>query len=145
MEDQNYKNHVRYYPPHHFVFYPIVLILTGLCVYFSIQHPEQQLIWLMMGGIILLVAWVSFMLRQHYALMNQDRIVRLEMRLRYYVLTKKRLEEVEHKLSLAQILALRFASDAELPDLVQQAIDKKLSPDQIKQAIKNWQPDYMRV
>jgi len=145
MEDQNYKNHVRYYPPHHFVFYPVVLILTGLCVYFSMQHPEQQLIWLMMGGIILLVAWVSFMLRQHYALMNQDRIVRLEMRLRYYVLTKKRLEEVEHKLSLAQILALRFASDTELPDLVQQAIDKKLSPDQIKQAIKNWEPDYMRV
>jgi len=145
MEDQNYKNHVRYYPPHHFVFYPVVLILTGLCVYFSIQHPEQQLIWLMMGGIILLVAWVSFMLRQHYALMNQDRIVRLEMRLRYYILTKKRLEEVEHKLSLGQILALRFASDAELPDLVQQAIDKKLSPDQIKQAIKNWEPDYMRV
>lgn len=145
MEDQNYKNHVRYYPPHHFVFYPVVLILTGLCVYFSMQHPEQQLIWLMMSGIILLVAWVSFMLRQHYALMNQDRTVRLEMRFRYYVLTKKRLEEVEHKLSLAQILALRFASDTELPDLVQQAIDKKLSPDQIKQAIKNWQPDYMRV
>ena len=85
------------------------------------------------------------MLRQHYALMNQDRTVRLEMRFRYYVLTHRRLELIENQLSLQQLLALRFASDEELPDLIQLAIDKKLSPNELKKLVKKWQPDYMRV
>lgn len=145
MEAQNYKNHVRYYIPHHFVFYPVVGFLIGLCIYFSTQFKEQQLIWIMLGVILFLVAWLSFMLRQHYALMNQDRIVRLEMRFRYYVLTGKRLEPLEKKLSQKQLLALRFASDEELVELIQEAIDINLSSGEIKKSIKNWQPDYMRV
>lgn len=145
MEEQNYKNHVRYYIPHHFVFYPVVGFLIGLCIYFSTQFKEQQLIWIMLGVILFLVAWLSFMLRQHYALMNQDRIVRLEMRFRYYVLTGKRLEPLEKKLSQKQLLALRFVSDEELVELIQEAIDINLSSGEIKKSIKNWQPDYMRV
>ena len=85
------------------------------------------------------------MLRQHYALGNQNRIVRLEMRLRYYQLTGKRLEPLEEKLSFGQIAALRFASDAELLPLMERAEKENLSPKQIKQAIQNWQGDYMRV
>lgn len=145
MEEQNYKNHVRYYTPHHFVFYPVVGFLTGLCIYFSTQHEEQRLIWLMLGLILFIVMWLSYMLRQHYALMNQDRIVRLEMRFRYYVLTGERLEPLESKLSLRQLSALRFASDEELVELIHEAIDINLSTNEIKKSIKNWQPDYMRV
>jgi len=85
------------------------------------------------------------MLRQHYALGNQNRIVRLEMRLRYYQLTQKRFEPLEQQLSFSQIAALRFASDEELPDLVLRAVNESLSPNDIKKAIKNWTPDYMRV
>jgi len=85
------------------------------------------------------------MLRQHYALTVQNRVVRLEMRLRYYQLTHTRLEDIESKLSFGQIAALRFASDAELPALVDRALQEQLTPDAIKRSIKNWMPDDMRV
>jgi len=85
------------------------------------------------------------MLRQHYSLINQNRIVRLEMRLRYYMLTQQPLESVEHQLSFNQLAALRFASDAELLPLLKRALTERLTPDQIKKSIKNWQADTMRV
>lgn len=85
------------------------------------------------------------MLRQHYALMNQNRIVRLELRFRYYVLTQRRFEELEQKLSLNQLFALRFAADEEFPDLAERSVHEQLSPDEIKRCIKNWLPDKMRV
>jgi len=85
------------------------------------------------------------MLRQHYALGNQNRIIKMEMRFRYYVLTQQRFEPFEQRLTFGQIAALRFASDEELPGLLKRTLDENLSPDTIKQSIVNWQPDYMRV
>ena len=85
------------------------------------------------------------MMRQHYALTCQNRIVRLEMRLRYYQLTQKRLEAIEDQLSFGQLAALRFASDEELVPLLEKTLREKLSPDAIKKAIHHWQPDQMRV
>lgn len=85
------------------------------------------------------------MLRQHYALLLQDRVIRMELRFRYYVLTQQRLELIEEQLSEAQLFALRFASDTELPELVQRAIHEGLSGNAIKKAITNWKPDYKRV
>ena len=66
------------------------------------------------------------------------------MRLRYFELTGKRLEEIESQLGLGRVCALRFASDAELPALVQRALAENLSADEIKKAVKNWQADDMR-
>lgn len=145
METQNYKNHIRYYTPHHFVFYPVGLTMAGFCAYEGYVHPGQRLVWLMMGTIIGLVLWLSFMLRQHYAMMNQNRIVLLDMRFRYFVLTQQRFEPLEAKLSQGQVFALRFASDEELPALAQRAISENLSPDEIKRSIRSWKPDLMRV
>src|SRR3954470_6276518 len=145
MKEQNYNNHLRFYPPHHFFFYPIAFILTvasGVCIF---KYPFQQLQFVFITAILVLIIWLAFMLRQHYALTNQNRIVRLEMRLRYYQLTQKRFELLEQQLSFNQIAALRFASDEELPDLIRRAINESLSPKAIKQAIKNWMPDYMRL
>jgi hypothetical protein len=85
------------------------------------------------------------MLRQHYALGNQNRIIRLEIRLRYFQITGKRFEEIEKDLSIPQIVALRFASDEQLLMLIQEALNKNLSSDSIKRSIQNWQPDNMRV
>lgn len=148
MENQNYTNHVRYYPAHHFVFYPLLTCLLGVSTYFMFNTGEREAgrspIWLCITLVILLVGWLSFMLRQHYALGNQNRIVRIEMRFRYYVLTHKRLEALEDRLSFGQIAALRFASDDELPALVQRTVTENLRPDEIKKAIVNWLPDDMR-
>ena len=85
------------------------------------------------------------MLRQHYALILQNRIVRLELRYRYFTLTGKRLEEFEYKLTDDQIFALRFAPDNELIPLVENAVKNNLTGDTIKKAIVNWRADYNRV
>ena len=145
MKAQNYLNHIRYYPPHHFVFYPIAGILFGICLSCGFKSDEYNLLWYIMSIIIILIICLSFMLRQHYALGNQNRIARLELRFRYYVLTQKRFEDIEQQLSLSQILALRFASDEELVSLIERAQKEKLSADEIKKAVKNWMPDYMRL
>lgn len=77
-----------------------------------------------------------------YALKLQDRLVRSEENFRYYVLTGKRLDP---RLTLKQLIALRFASDEEFPQLAERALEEKLSPDQIKQAVVNWRADHHRV
>lgn len=142
---QNYKNHIRYYAPHHFVFYPVVLILIGIAITKAINDANNAMLWTFMAVVMLLIGWLAFMVRQHYALTNQNHIVVVEMRFRYYVLTHERLELLEDQLSFGQIAALRFASDEELPALVQRTLKEKLSPDQIKRAIVNWFPDHRRV
>lgn len=145
MAPQNYNNHIRYYTPHHFLFYPVVILLVLLSAYGWFRHPEDSLLWILMIASIVLIGVLSFMLRQHYSLINQNRTVRLEVRFRYYVLTQRRFEPLEAQLSLGQVFALRFASDEELPALADRAIAEKLSPDAIKRAIRNWLPDTMRV
>lgn len=115
-----------------------------LCAIGAAKIPEQLYIWLVLGALFLIIGVLSLMLRQHYALGNQDRIVRLEMRLRYYQLTGKRLEDVEPQLGMGRVGALRFASDEELPALVQRALAENLNADAIKKAVKNWQADDMR-
>ncbi len=145
MSEQNYKNHARYYTPHHFVFYPILLVGIVLGIRSAAIHPEQVTEWIVITCLFFLLGWLSFMLRQHYALGNQDRIVRMELRFRYYVLTGKRMEPLERQLSFRKLAALRFASDEELPALVERALKEGLSPDAIKQAIQNWVADDMRV
>lgn len=142
---QDYKHHVRYYAPHHFIFYPIVLTLAGVATGMAIQVQNQALLWGALASAFFLLACFSFMVRQHYALTLQNRMVKLEMRYRYFALTQERLEPFEQQLTFGQIAALRFASDDELPTLIQQTIQLKLAPEQIKQSIKNWNPDWDRV
>jgi uncharacterized protein DUF6526 len=145
MKIQNYQNHSRYYTPHHFIFYPVVIALAAIAASQSFHDSEHALLWLMLACVFALFGVLSFMMRQHYSLGNQNRIVRLEMRLRYYILTQKRFEVIENKLSRSQIFALRFASDEELPALVERAVKENLSGDEIKKSVKNWLADEMRV
>lgn len=141
---QSYQNYIRFYAPHHFVFYPMTTILFGVAVYFSFSRPEA-ILWIFISAIIALLIWVSYMMRQHYALTLQNRIVRLELRYRYFTLTGKRLEDFEHELRDSQLFSLRFASDAELPALVERARSEKIGGEKIKQSIVNWKADEHRV
>jgi hypothetical protein len=140
---QNYKNHIRFYPAHHFVFYPIIGVLLVFALRKAFTDDANSTIWFF--AIVFLIGWLSFMVRQHYGMTVQNRIVILEMRLRYYVLTNQRLEALEDKLSFGQIASLRFASDEELPVLVQRTLAENLSAADIKKGIKNWLPDYRRI
>jgi hypothetical protein len=114
-------------------------------LYFADKYTDDKTGFYLLATVIFLVIWLSFMLRQHYALLLQNRIVRLEMRVRYFQMSGKRFEPVEQKLNFNQIAALRFASDSELPALVDRALKENLSPDDIKKSIISWQPDHMRV
>ncbi len=145
MQKQSYSNHVRYYVPHHFIFYPLLLIAIGLSAHQFNKADAQKSVWLAIIVIFIFIGFTSFMMRQHYALSNQNRIVRMELRFRYYVITGKRLELLEDKLQFAQIAALRFASDDQLPSLVTRAVEENMTSSEIKKSIVNWLPDYMRV
>jgi hypothetical protein len=145
MNRQTFANHVKFYTPHHFVFYPLLLGAISASIYKYNQHPDQRDIWMALIALFIFTGWSSFMMRQHYALENQDRIIRLELRFRYFLITGRRLELFEDKLRISQLVALRFASDEELSELIDRAMEENLSSRQIKKSIRHWVPDYMRV
>jgi hypothetical protein len=145
MKTQNYKNHARYYPFHHFVVTPLTLIYLGFAVYrsdFSDSASMLSSIHMLLGAAILVFLPL---LARIYALKNQNRIILMEMRQRYFHLTGLSFYPKENQLKLGQIIALRFASDDELLDLMEKSIQESLSPKEIKLQVKNWQGDYKRV
>lgn len=144
MEKQTFKNHIRFYTPHHFVYYPIIMTFIIFSTYFAFT-TEDKLIWAFISAIFIVLFCLAFMLRQHYALILQNRIVRLELRYRYFALTWKRFEDIEHQLNDDQLFALRFAPDEELKGLIEKTLSENLSGIQIKKAIINWNGDYERV
>lgn len=145
MAEQQFKNHAKYYPAHHFAFYPILIAGLVYCIRAISHYPDHSREWIVLSVLFFLVGWLSFMVRQHYGLGNQDRIIRLEMRFRYYLLTKQDFQKLESSLSFGQIAALRFASDEELPALLEKTLQENLRPNDIKKLIRNWNPDHMRV
>ena len=144
MKIQTYYNHIRFYTPHHFVYYPILTIFLAASIYFAFT-TNDTLIWSFISVVFVFLFCLAFMLRQHYALILQNRIVRLELRYRYFTLTGKRFVEIEYKLTDDQIFGLRFAPDDELLPLVEDALKNNLSGDAIKKAIVHWKADYNRV
>ncbi|MGK4568241.1 DUF6526 family protein [Flavobacterium sp. 3HN19-14] len=144
MQKQAFNNHRKFYATHHFVFYPIMSVLFGVSAYYAYTTAEK-LIWTFISLLFLAVIWLSYMLRQHYALKLQDRIIRMELRYRYFTLTGNHFDAIEAKLRDSQLFALRFCSDEELPGMVRRALDENLSGSKIKQAILDWKGDHERV
>ena len=142
---QNLKNHARFYPPFHFFVLPMLLLNFIFSIYVTIRHwPEHwalHLWWIAMSIVFFVMAGLS----RGAALTVQDRIIRLEERLRLHALLPA--EELNHinELSIKQLIALRFASDEELPALVRKTLTQNLEPRAIKQSIVNWRGDYHRV
>jgi hypothetical protein len=145
MKNQRYENHTRYNPFHHFVLTPLTTIIFGWTIAkmdFSSQDAALESGFLFIGAFVL----VSLpLIARMYALTLQNRIILNEMRSRYYHLTGKTFDEKEQNLRLGQIIALRFAPDNELLSLMDRAITEKLTAKEIKQQIKNWKGDYLRV
>lgn len=149
MNNQNHKNHKKYYPLHHFIFYPISLVLLFIClfqIFININHNSFFVkIWSAIAAVLVLMIVLSFMLRQHYALGLQDRLIINEFKFRYFALTGKRLETLSYQFSDAQIFALRFSEDEDLIELINKTIENDWSSSKIKQNIKNWKADYKRI
>jgi hypothetical protein len=142
---QNFKNHTRFDPSFHFVLAPLLIANILLSLYITHRdwpiHSRSHLWWIVMSFGLMLLANRMRM----YSLKVQDRLIRLEERLRYAALLPA--PELDHasQLTIKQVVALRFASDAELPALLKRAIAEKLTPKQIKESIQVWRPDYDRV
>ena len=144
MKEQNLANHSRIVPAFHFGISLSILILIVCSALTLYRH--YNLGWgLMMPSIDLLGSVILFLVAffaRGFALKAQDRAIRAEENLRYFAITGKLLDS---KLSVGQVVALRFASNNEFVDLAHLAVEKNLSPKEIKQAIKNWRGDYHRV
>ncbi len=142
---QNYKNHGRFDPPFHFFILPMLLINLILSIYVTIHdwpaHQYLNLWWIAMSVVFFTMAGVS----RAQILRAQDRIIRAEERLRLYALLPA--DQLSHidELSIKQLIALRFASDDELPALARRTLTQNLEPKAIKQSIVNWRGDYHRV
>lgn len=143
------KNPPMFYPLHHFVVLPLALLMLGYTVirYAHVAGDDDQTarLWFSLAAVTLALLGTILLLRQHYALKLQDRMVRLEVRQRYFELTGQRFATLEGQLSLAQIINLRLAGDEELPALAQAAAREKLSGKDIQARINNFQFDTMRV
>jgi hypothetical protein len=143
------KNPVRYYPLHHFVVLPLTLVMVIYTIrrYVGVAGDDSEIsrLWFSLAAVTLLFFVTVVMLRQHYALLLQDRVARLEVRQRYFEVSGQRFAELEKNLTLKQILTLRLAGDQELPALAQAAAREKLSPQDIQARINDFQFDPMRV
>ena len=140
---QNYQNHVRWNPLVHFVLTPILLfnlVWQVVMLYQDRTWDKAESVLLAIGLIILSLA------ARLQSLTAQDRLIRLEERLRYSEVLPNDLAEKASNLKTSQMIALRFASDQELPELVEKTLNGELKTSkEIKLAIKNWRGDYLRV
>ena len=142
METQQFSNHVKKHPLFHQFIVPVSLLLVAASLTNAILAFSLQALIMLITTILLhLIAFIA----RDYAKKNQDRIIRAEMRLRYYLLTGESFEGKEQQLSNGQIAALRFAEDAELLSLLENRQTYARTPTEIKTHIKNWKPDHMRV
>jgi len=139
---QNLSTHVRYDPPFHFFLIPVFAItMVGMLVV-AFRHPGVHSAWMVIVAIALVVLVFKTRL---YALKVQTRVIRLEERLRLSTLLAEPLRSRISQLTESQLVALRFASDGEIPALVSETLTKNLSNADIKKQIKNWRPDEFRV
>ncbi|MEO5562408.1 MAG: DUF6526 family protein [Chitinophagaceae bacterium] len=139
---QNYKNHTRFIVLWHIVIsVAIIYVLVSsiiTCINTSGDSRYSSSLFIILSVAAILI-WVY---ARSFALKAQDRAIRAEEHFRHYILTGK---PHDSRLHLRQIIALRFASDAEMPALAKKAVEENLSQKQIKQAVQNWKGDYDRA
>lgn len=144
MQTQDFSNHKRHFPLFHFIASPLLAVYVVYSIYALVRAPS-----LATAMDVVLAAGVTAALfaSRLMVLTVQNRVIRLEMTMRLQrVLGAAAAADALAKLSLGRLLALRFASDAELPVLITRVLSQELSTNlQVKQAIREWQPDLLRA
>jgi hypothetical protein len=144
MKDQNYENHTRFVPGFHIILGLMLLIGTiASFVNLGLQIASGGSLFgsLLISLLFICCLFLTWFTRQ-FATTVQDRAIRAEESLRYFIITNKALDK---KLTINQIIALRFASDEEFAALTERAVNESLSPSDIKKIIKNWRADHHRA
>ena len=140
---QTFENHARFVPAWHFVAAPILLLNFGFAISQIIKVQSFATVVGLLLSIALLIMWAFSRL---FSLTVQDRLIRLEMRLRMASVLPVDLRPRIPEFTVAQLVSLRFASDEELPALARKVLDEIMNDRKsIKKLIKNWQPDELRA
>jgi len=143
-EQQNYSNHGRFFPPFHFFAAP-VLLANFVWSIVRLKHLGYSP-YAIFSVVVAAALVVTLLVARLMALKVQDRVIRLEERLRYQRLLPTDLQSRIDDFTVNQLVSLRFASDAELPGLARKVLDDKINDRKtIKQMIKVWKPDYQRA
>ncbi len=139
---QNYANHVRWVPLYHFVISTVLLVNLVWAIWRLVKEPS----WPTALGVLMALAYLGILFyARAFAIAAQDRIIRLEMRLRLEEKLSSDLRSRIAELTPDQLIGLRFAGEGELTALVREALEKKLSRKEIKLRVHDWQADRLRV
>ena len=143
MTEQNFKNHFKFVPLYHFVALPLLLVNLGWAVW---QLVGAQGVPQFLAVAVAAALFLGALFGRVFALKVQDRVIRLEMRLRLVGVLPQEQRGASDRLSTAQLIGLRFASDAELPGLIKTVLDGNIqNKNAIKKMVKHWVPDYERA
>lgn len=144
MAEQSYSTHRQYVPLFHYVLSPLLLLLLiGSLVNFYRSLGDHERIYSASLIVVVVVALaITAFLARIFALKAQDRAIRAEENLRHFSLTGKLLDP---QLTVRQVIALRFASDAEFVEVARKAAETNMAPEEIKKAVRNWRADLHRV
>ena len=142
-EEQTYANHTHFHPLVHFFAIPVLSINILVTLYRAIRYPSFWHAWIFIVSIALLV---GCFLARYYGLRNQDRIIRLEERIRLSACLPADLRGRINELSTGDLIGLRFCSDAEVVDVVRAVLAGEYKGrKEIKKRVKNWRPDTHRL
>jgi hypothetical protein len=140
---QSYANHRRTFPLFHLVALPIMVVNLGVAVAHLVKRPSLWNGWLVVLSLGLVAGLVA---SRSSALMVQNRLIGLEMRLRLAAVLPSELRSRIPELRMRQLIGLRYAGDAELPGLVERCLRGELeTADAVKRAIREWRPDFLRA
>ena len=139
---QCYANHTRFDPPFHFFVLPVAAINVLVAIWSVVRNPSPGAGWFV---ILALAAAVAVLKIRLYALKAQDRVIRLEERLRLTQLLPDGLRSRIGELTEPQLIGLRFACDTEIPSLVEKVLASNMPQRDIKQAVTTWRPDFFRI
>src|ERR1035437_4029289 len=142
---QNLKNHGRIDPPVHFVLFFILIANLLFSIIHMIRHREDAYFAGPWFVLLSLAVFIPFFKLRAYPLKVQDRVIRLEERLRLQALAPAQWHSQIYRLTEDQLIGLRFAADDEVVELAKQALEHNLTRKQIKERIQDWRPDHFRI
>jgi hypothetical protein len=141
-QEQSFRNHGRLDPQYHLVSFAVLLVNLGIVIAYAVKHLDLYTAWMV---ILSVGVFIPFFKIRTYPLRVQDRVIRLEERLRLQALAPAEWHAQIYQLTEDQLIGLRFAADDEVVELAKLALEKNLDRKQIKERIKSWRPDDFRV
>ena len=144
MAEQSFQSHTKWVPPYHFFVLPVLLINLGFSIYWCVKA------WFTVSGVLSVAVaaalFVGMVMARAMAMKVQDRVIRIEERIRFERVLPVDMHARIGEFTIDQLVALRFASNAELPDLARKVLEEKVKDRKaIKQMIKTWRPDLARA